>query len=204
MRLCPKRIRAFTLIELLVVISIVAILMGLAFPGFPRRAEYRQENAGEERPRPNRDRGECVLYRVREVSATAGRRQTMVHVCGPSDQSSELLFDALRGVSCDDATQSPDRSYSLILPTQKTSRTPRGGIRTTAMTSFMILGESLTRSAMTPITTTRCRTRILRTRVPAANVAAGRDRVVAWKGSEPAAADDKNSADSKDDVISWQ
>src|SRR5439155_10911765 len=38
------------------------------FSGFSRRSGARQKSAGEERSHPNRDRGERVLHRVREIS----------------------------------------------------------------------------------------------------------------------------------------
>jgi hypothetical protein len=66
--------------------AIIAVLIGLLFPAFKRSAKPSQTSAGEKRSHPNRQRGECVIYRVWESIHFDGQQPTRPRAGGDSNR----------------------------------------------------------------------------------------------------------------------
>ncbi len=147
MRLSPIRSRAFTLIELLVVISIVAILMGLAFPVFQG-----VQNTAKKTQAKN-DLVQIVTA-VNAFYTEYGRyplpqRLTTgdEYADGPGANRSKLSSMSFAAWSHLDIKSSTDRLH--FTAGREGSRPTRGEeSRRQLMASFSILGESHTRSAI--------------------------------------------------------
>src|SRR6476620_11052386 len=115
MRRFTRRICAFTLIELLVVISIVAVLMGLAFPAFQG-----VQNAAKKTQAKN-DLVQIVTA-VNAFYTEYGKYPLPAGISdneytyGPGANSSKALFDSLRGL---DAIANPRRIEFIKPPDAK-------------------------------------------------------------------------------------
>ena len=117
--------RAFTLIELLVVISIIIVLMGLAFPAF-RGAQDQTKKV-----QAKNDLTQIVTavnafyteYGQYPVSGGAASDTTF----GRSGSSNNMLFDELRGAG---GTVNTRQIVFITLPDVKDTANPRSGIGT--------------------------------------------------------------------------
>jgi prepilin-type N-terminal cleavage/methylation domain-containing protein len=197
MRPSLKRIRAFTLIELLVVISIVAVLMGLAFPAFQG-----VQNAAKKTQAKN-DLVQIVTavnafyteYGKYPLPAGASGNQ---YTYGPSANSSKALFDSLRGL---DPVANPRQIEFIKPPDAKDSTNPRGGMAPPADGQFydpwgkpysISLDADYNNEVANPYSAN-------------AGPVPLRAGVIAWSlGKDGRTGTDKNTGDAKDDVISWQ
>ncbi len=199
MRLYPGHSRAFTLIELLVVISIVAILMGLAFPVFQG-----VQNTAKKTQAKN-----DLVQIVTAVNAfyteygkyplpagTTGDEYTY----GPGANSSKVLFDSLRGI---DPITNPRQIEFIKPPDAKDSANPRGGMAPPADGQFydpwgqpyaISIDADYDNQVTNPYSAN------------AGAVPKLRIGIIAWSlgKSRDGGSGDKNSGAAKDDVISWQ
>ena len=194
-----KKRAAFTLIELLVVISIIAVLMGLAFPAFQG-----VQNAAKKTQAKN-DLVQIVTavnafyteYGRYPTTATGDAASTV----GGLSSSNKILFDELRGLSA--STLNP-RQISFISPPDAKDQThPKGGIQTTTGdwydpwgTKYLItMDADYDNKIANPYS---------------ANTGAGatdiRQGVISYSLGKDLSggSGNKNSGTSKDDVISWQ
>ena len=194
------RNEAFTLIELLVVISIIAVLMGLAFPAF----QGVQNSA--KRTQAKNDLVQIVTavnafyteYGKYPLPAgTVGDEYTF----GSSGVSTKPLFDAIRGID----VASNSRQIEFIKPPDaKDASAPRGGMGTATDGQFydpwgkryvVRIDADYDNQVPNPYSANAGATPKLR---------AG---VIAWSFGKDQTTQidaDKNSGSNKDDVISWQ
>lgn len=201
-RALPRAERAFTLIELLVVIAIVAVLAGLAFPVFQS-----VQNSAKKTQAKN-----DVTQIVTAVSAfytEYGKYPTNAAndsdaTFGPSGgKTNDVLFGELRGITSAFNTR---QIVFISPPDAKDSSNPRGGIAGTGSTSagqyfdpwgtayVVRIDWDYDNQVPNPYSANAGATPNLRT------------GVIAWSlgKSKTGGSADKNSADSADDVISWQ
>jgi len=195
---------AFTLIELLVVITIIAVLMGLAFPVFQA-----VQNAAKKTQAKN-DLVQIVTA-VNAYYTEYGRYPTTAAddaaaTYGPSN-TNRALFDELRGVTTALNTR---QIVFLSPPDAKDPARPRNGIAGTASASAgqyfdpwgiaysIRIDWDYDNQVPNPYSSNAGSTPI-------------RNGVIAWSfgkdmlsGSAPGPAADKNTGTNKDDVISWQ
>ena len=199
MRRDPNERRAFTLMELLVVISIVAVLMGLAFPAFQG-----VQNAARKTQAKN-DLVQIVTAvnafyteygRYPMPAGTAGDSYTVGGSTGPT---SKTVFDALRGL---DASANPRLIEFIKPPEAKDEVHPRGGMGNAANGQFydpwgtryaVSIDADYNNEVPNPYSTN-------------AGSSPLRQGVIAWSfGKDMDTSDaDKNTGQAKDDVISWQ
>jgi prepilin-type N-terminal cleavage/methylation domain-containing protein len=198
MRFSLIRHRAFTLIELLVVISIVAILMGLAFPVFQG-----VQNTAKKTQAKN-DLVQIVTA-VNAFYTEYGRYPTAATtdaqaIVGGTGQTNGTLFNELRGVVAN-STLNTRQVVFISPPDAKDQTNPRGGIKTTDGQFFDPFGKPYAvamdadydNQVANPYPTTAGA-------APSLRVGA-----IAWSlGKDGATGPDKNAAPAKDDVISWQ
>ena len=190
---------AFTLIELLVVITIIAVLMGLAFPVFQA-----VQNAAKKTQAKN-----DLVQIVTAVNAyyteygkypvaTQGSDRTL-----PPDEAQEDLMDTLRGTG---GTLNPRNIVFFSPPTAKDSANPRAGIGLTDRKlhdpwggEYRIrIDGNYDNDVSNPYSSNAGSTLI-------------RSGVIAWSFGKDLASQtsagptaDKNATTNKDDVISWQ
>jgi prepilin-type N-terminal cleavage/methylation domain-containing protein len=199
MRRFTRRIRAFTLIELLVVISIVAVLMGLAFPAFQG-----VQNAAKKTQAKN-----DLVQIVTAVSAfytEYGRYPTaattdIAATFGAGGSASGPLFNELRGLS---APTLNIRQITFISPPDvKDQVNPRSGIKTSNGQFYDPWGAAYAVRLDADYSSD----------VPnpySADTGAGgaviRQGAIAWSIGKDmmGGSGSKNSGNAKDDVISWQ
>ncbi len=187
---------AFTLIELLVVITIIAILMGLLFPAF----QGAQNQA--KRTQTKNDVMQIVTavnafyteYGQYPVPGTAD--STVGGTSAPNDK----LFDALRGI---DVAVNPKAISFLTVSDVKDPLNPRSGIGTTTGKGqcfdswgspyFVAIDGNYDEQIANPYSSNAGSTDL-------------RLGAIAWSigADKKTDATDKKSADSDDDVISWQ
>ena len=193
---------AFTLIELLVVITIIAVLMGLAFPVFQA-----VQNAAKKTQAKN-DLVQIVTavnayyteygkYPVPPGNSDDG------YVIGGSGASSGTVLTALRG---SDLVLNPRQIVFISPPDAKDQTNSRSGIKTSdgqfydpwGMPYAISIDANYDNQVPNPYTANAGSTPI-------------RNGVIAWSfgkdmlsGSVPGPAADKNTGTNKDDVISWQ
>lgn len=189
--------RAFTLIELLVVISIIAVLIGLAFPAFQG-----VQNAAKKTQAKN-DLVQIVTA-VNAFYTEYGRYPTAATsdtTLGGTSGSNKALFDELRGLGV--TTLNPRQIAFINPPDAKDQAAPRGGIQTSSGdwydpwgTRYVVaLDADYDNQLPNPYSSNAGAT---------PNLRAG---VIAWsfgkdKASQSGA--DKNTGSNRDDVISWQ
>lgn len=114
------------MIELLVVISIIAVLIGLAFPAFQS-----VQNSAKKTQAKN-DLVQIVTA-VNAFYTEYGRYPTTATtdasaIFGGTGSSNKALFDELRGVAI--TTLNPKQIVFINPPDAKDQTTPRGGIKT--------------------------------------------------------------------------
>ena len=192
----PAERGAFTLIELLVVITIIAILMGLLFPVF----QGAQNQA--KRTQAKNDVTQIVtavdaFYTEYGQYPVAGTADTTV---GGASAPNDKLFDALRGI---DVTVNPKAISFLTAPDVKDPLNPRAGIGTTTGKGqyfdpwgtpyFVAIDGNYDDQIANPYSSNAGSPDL---RLGAISWSIGAD-----KKTDAA---DKKSADSDDDVISWQ
>lgn len=189
---------AFTLIELLVVISIIAVLMGIAFPAF---------QAVQNAARKTQAKNDLVQI-VTAVSAfytEYGRYPTAATtdsaaVFGGTGSTSKPLFDELRGVSS--ATINTRSVVFISPPDAKDQANPRGGLKATdgqwydtwGMPYAVALDADYDNEVSNPYSAN------------AGAVPKLRLGVITWSlgADKTGGSGNKNIGDAKDDVISWQ
>jgi prepilin-type N-terminal cleavage/methylation domain-containing protein len=205
MRPSLKCIHAFTLIELLVVISIVAVLMGLAFPAFQG-----VQNAAKKTQAKN-----DLVQIVTAVNAFYTEYGKYPLAAQGADvtltsTNSDVLY-ALRGVAGganSNDSLNPKKIVFLSPPDAKDPTTPKAGlsasgvfydpwgkqpIGTEAGVYHLAVDGDYDNEVTNPYSGTTGATPKLR---------AG---VIAWSlGKDGVTGTDKNSGPAKDDVISWQ
>ena len=191
---------AFTLIELLVVISIIAVLMGLAFPAF----QGVQNSA--RRTQAKNDLVQIVtavnaFYTEYGKYPIPGAAPGDEYTVGLASNTTKALFDALRGL---DATFNPRQIEFIKPPDAKDTAAPRGGMGPPAEGQFydpwgkpyvISIDADYNNEVSNPYSANAGATPKLR---------AG---VIAWslgKDKATQAGADKNMGTNKDDVISWQ
>jgi prepilin-type N-terminal cleavage/methylation domain-containing protein len=194
----PFRNSAFTLIELLVVISIIAVLIGLAFPAFQG-----VQNAAKKTQAKN-DLVQIVTA-VNAFFTEYGRYPTTATTddlsrVGGTYPTNGPLFSDLRGLTA--STLNPRQIVFLSPPDAKDQSAPRGGIKTSDSQFFdpwgiayaVAMDANYDNEIPNPYSTNAGAT---------PNLRAG---TIAWSfGKDRASAGgDKNAGQSKDDVISWQ
>ena len=198
MRRPPRRLRAFTLIELLVVISIVAVLMGLAFPAFQgvQNAAKKTQAKNDLVQIATAVNAFYTEYGKYPLPATGATGEEYIY--GSSGNSSKALFDSLRGL---DPVANLRQIVFLSPPDAKDQSNPRGGIKTADGqfydpwgTPYSISIDSDYNNEVTnPYSATAG---------ASPKVRAG---IIAWSfGKDLASGTNKNVAPAKDDVISWQ
>ncbi|MBA2623757.1 MAG: type II secretion system protein, partial [Chthoniobacterales bacterium] len=114
---------AFTLIELFVVMSVIIVLLGMAFPAF---------QAVQNSARKTQAKNDLVQI-VTAVNAfyTEYGKYPLVTadtIYGPTGTANNLLFDVLRGLN---ATENPRQIVFISPPEVKNSTNPRSGVVTT-------------------------------------------------------------------------
>ena len=190
---------AFTLIELLVVISIVAILMGLAFPAFQG-----VQNAAKKTQAKN-----DLVQIVTAVNAfyteygkyplPAGTTGDQF-IYGPGGTNSKALFDPLRGSDLP-AGMNPRQIEFLKLADAKDATKPRAGVGADGQfydpwgkPYAVAIDADYDNQVPNPYSSHAGATPKLR---------AG---IIAWSLGKDLAggSGDKNTGQGKDDVISWQ
>ena len=184
---------AFTLIELLVVISIIAVLMGLAFPVFQG-----VQNTAKKTQAKN-DLVQIVTA-VNAFYTEYGRYPITTDNEGPyglSGNPSKPLLDELRGLP---ATINTRGIVFFSPPDARDQTTPRGGIGNDGQfydpwnKPYVIsIDADYNNEVTNPFSATSGW---------APKVRAG---VIAWSfGKDRDTGNDKNASPGKDDVISWQ
>ena len=192
----PKRPRGFTLIELLVVISIVVVLIGLAFPAYQG-----VQNAAKKTQAKN-DLVQIVTA-VNAFYTEYGRYPTTATAdttVGGTAGMSGPVFDELRGITT--APLNTRKVVFLSPPEAKDQTDPRSGIKTADGQFYDPFGTPYT-VAMDADYDNQI------TNPYTADTGAGgsdiRQGVIAWSlGKDRTAGTDKNVAPARDDVISWQ
>ena len=190
----PSSTRAFTLIELLVVISIIAVLMGLAFPVFQG-----VQNTAKKTQAKN-DLVQIVTA-VNAFYTEYGRYPVGTTNEGPYGglgASSKPILDELRGLA---AVTLNTRAIVFISPPDAKDQTnSRGGIKTSDGQWYdpwgtpyaIILDANYDNEVLNPFTAN-------------AGSVALRAGVITWSfGKDQRTGADKNVSPGKDDVISWQ
>jgi prepilin-type N-terminal cleavage/methylation domain-containing protein len=199
-----KRLRAaaFTLIELLVVITIIAVLMGLAFPVF----QSIQNQAKKTQAKNDLTQ---IVTAVNAFYTEYGKYPTNAAndsdaTFGPSGgKTNDLLFNELRGVT---AAFNTRQIVFLSPPDAKDPTDPRAGIAGTGSTKAGQYFDPWGTAYVVRIDWD------YDNQVPnpySANAGATpnlRNGVIAWSlgKNKLGGTADKNSVDSNDDVISWQ
>ena len=192
-----KAAPAFTLIELLVVISIVVVLIGLAFPAYQG-----VQNAARKTQAKN-----DLVQIVTAVNAfyTEYGKYPLPAGTGGEDyvyglnSSSKPLFDSLRAL---DLTENPRQIEFIKPPEAKDSNAPKSGMGSIADAQFydpwgkpyvISIDSDYNNEVSNPYTAN------------AGAVPKLRNGVIAWSLGKDGqtAGNDKNSGTSKDDVISW-
>jgi len=199
-----KTERAFTLIELLVVIVIIAILMGLAFPAFQAVRNQAKKTQAKN------DLVEIVTavnaffteYGKYPLPATATSDATATY--GPTFTTNKTLFDELRGITFALNT----RQIVFISPAEaKDPTNPRAGIAGTTSASvgqyFDPWGTAYSISIDWDYDNQVTNPYTADTGAGAAQIRTG---VIAWSlgKDKKGGTASKTSADSNDDIISWQ
>ncbi len=189
---------AFTLIELLVVISIIAVLMGLAFPAF----QAVQNSAKKTQAKNDLIQ---IVTAVNAFYTEYGKYPLPSTATGPEFTygidvpSTKALLDTLRGI---DAASNP-RQIEFIKPADAKATPPRGGIGPPGDEQFydpwgkpylVRLDSDYNNEVLNPYSSEAGAAPQLRQGAIAWSL--GKDRA---GGSGP-----KNSGPAKDDVISWQ
>lgn len=191
---------AFTLIEMLVVITIIIVLMGLAFPAFQG-----VQNAAKKTQAKN-DLVQIVTavnafyteYGKYPIPTTATTDVTF----GPSGApaTNETLLNPLRGL---DTTLNPRLVIFLSLPDAKDVSTPKSGIGTTTGAGQLFdpwnnnyairIDGDYNNQVANPYSSN-------------AGSASLQNGVISWSvgKDKTGGSGDKNAATNKDDVISWQ
>ena len=200
MRASSPPMRAFTLIELLVVISIIAVLMGLAFPVFQG-----VQNTAKKTQAKN-DLVQIVTA-VNAFYTEYGKYPlptgtTTDFIYGPGGTPNATLFDELRGLQT--AAQNPKQIVFISPPDAKDSANPKSGIGTTTGPgqffdpwgmpyAIEIDGNYDNQIDPNPYSSN-------------AGAAKVRNGVIAWSLGKDGrgGSGNKNAGDGKDDVISWQ
>lgn len=200
------RSQAFTLIEMLVVISIIVVLMGLAFPAFQS-----VQNSAKKTQAKN-DLVQIVTavnayyteYGKYPLPATTTSDSYPVGRNGSSGTSSKEVFDGLRGVN---AALNPRQIAFINVPDAKDSASPRAGMGSATDGQFydpwggayaISIDANYNNEIPNPY-----------------SAGAGSDPlrtgVIAWSfgkdkssSTMPGPATNKTSGTEKDDVISWQ
>ena len=184
---------AFTLIELLVVIVIIAVLMGLAFPVF----QSVQNQAKKTQAKNDLTQ---IVTAVNAFYTEYGRYPTTKTADSklPGDEAQEDLMDTLRSKG---GTLNSRRIVFLSPPDAKDSSNPRSGIANRAFYDpwgkqyFVMIDADYDNDVANPYDP---------------NTGAGPDKirqgVIAWSlgKDQKGGTGVKTSADSNDDVISWQ
>jgi prepilin-type N-terminal cleavage/methylation domain-containing protein len=191
---------AFTLIELLVVISIIAVLMGLAFPA------YQGVQNSAKRTQAKNDLVQIVTA-VNAFYTEYGKyplptgTSVPEYTVGVGTQTTKSLFDSLRGL---DAVSNPRQIEFIKPPDAKDISAPRGGIGPPADPQFydpwgkpyvVRIDADYDNEVSNPYSAN------------AGAVPKLRAGVIAWslgKDKTTDAGADKNATANKDDVISWQ
>ena len=191
----PRQSRGFTLIELLVVISIIAVLMGLAFPVFQG-----VQNTAKKTQAKN-DLVQIVTA-VNAFYTEYGRYPVGTTNEGPyggSGASSKPILDELRGLAA--ATLNTREIIFISPPDAKDQTNSRGGIKTSDGqwydpwgTPYAItLDANYDNEVLNPYTAN-------------AGSVPLRAGVITWSLGKDrnGGSGDKNASPGKDDVISWQ
>ncbi|MDQ6766055.1 MAG: type II secretion system GspH family protein [Verrucomicrobiota bacterium] len=192
--------RGFTLIELLVVISIIAILMGLAFPAFQG-----VQNAAK-RTQAKNDLTQIVtavnaFYTEYGKYPLPGSGATGEEYIYGLSSTSKPLFDSLRGL---DQTANPKRIVFINPQDAKDSSSPRGGMGPSTDAQFydpwgkpyvVSIDSDYNNEVTNPYSGNAGAIPRLRAGVIAWSL--GKDRATQSGG-------DKNAGTNRDDVISWQ
>jgi prepilin-type N-terminal cleavage/methylation domain-containing protein len=199
----PRGERAFTLIELLVVITIIAVLIGLAFPtyqGIQNQAKKMQAKND-------------LLQIVTAVNAYYNEYgKYPLTPAPPADTTygatptNEQLFNVLRAVTL---TENPRGIIFLSPPDAKNGNTPRAGI-SSAPTSAGQYFDPWGKPYLIRIDTDYDNQITNPYSQNAGNAPRLRNGVAAWSFGKDALSQststpsDKNTGTNRDDVISWQ
>ncbi|MEO5722032.1 MAG: prepilin-type N-terminal cleavage/methylation domain-containing protein [Chthoniobacterales bacterium] len=193
----PSATRAFTLIELLVVISIIAVLMGLAFPA------YQAVQNTAKKTQAKNDLVQIVTA-VNAFYTEYGKYPLPANTTGEdyiygAGNTSRTLFDALRGI---DPVLNPRQVEFIKPPDAKDKITPRGGMGIADGQFYdpwnkpylISIDAGYNNEVNNPYTLNAGAAPKLRAGVITWSL--GKDR--------EGGSGDKNGGASKDDVISWQ
>lgn len=186
---------AFTLMELLVVISIIAILMGLAFPAFQG-----VQNAAKKTQAKN-DLVQIVTAAnafYTEYGTYPSLYSPEMTFDGKNNNNNDKLFNELRGT--DFAKMNPRDITFINPPVAKDTGNPRSGLDLNGVWFDPWGSQYLIRLD------TDYDGKVSNAYAKNAGFGTVDQGVIAWsigkdKKTDPS---DKNAADSKDDVLSWQ
>ncbi|MEP6810889.1 MAG: prepilin-type N-terminal cleavage/methylation domain-containing protein [Chthoniobacterales bacterium] len=200
MKRATPALTAFTLIELLIVISIIAVLMGIAFPVF----QAVQESAKKVQAKNDLVQ---IVTAVNAFYTEYGKYPLPTGTSGEeyvygSSGSTKILFDSLRGL---DPTANPRQIEFIKPPDAKDQANPRGGMGITdgqfydpwSKPYLVSIDADYNNEVTNPYTSNAGAVPRLRAGVIAWSL--GKDKA----GASPTGGD-KKSGVFADDIISWQ
>ena len=193
---------AFTLIELLVVIVIIAVLMGLAFPVFQSIQNQAKKTQAKNDVTQIVTAVNAYYTEYGKYPLTPGTPEDMSYGDGTSNGP---LFNEIRNIT---ATQNPRGIIFLSPPDARDQTNARSGIKTSDGQYYDPWGNpyrvrvdtNYDNFVVNPYSSNAGMSK------DASGVLAVQAGVIAWSvgKNQTGGTGDKNSADSNDDVISWQ